>query len=120
MFVPFKEALYKAKFLSRENRFILICQLEHNQEKITVHLQDPGRLRDLLIPNNTIYVSYHDVSNRKTKCNAGLIKSPHRDILVSLNSTLVNDVVKEALKKKMITYYAHWNYIRHEFTYGRS
>ncbi len=120
MFVPFKEALYKAKFLSRENRFILICQLDHNQEKITVHLQDPGRLTDLLIPNNTIYVSYHDVPNRKTKWTAELITKPDSNILVSLRSTLPNDVVKEAIKKKMIPYYSHMDYVRHEFTYGGS
>jgi sugar fermentation stimulation protein A len=77
MFFPYPYKLQKSIFLKRENRFILTCVLEETKENITVHLQDPGRLKELLIPGQILYVSYHNKPERKTKWTAELIQKPN-------------------------------------------
>ncbi|GAA0480592.1 hypothetical protein GCM10008986_01440 [Salinibacillus aidingensis] len=107
MFLPNNRKMHSASFIERKNRFILRCQLTETKEEITVHLQDPGRLKELLIPNNTIYVSYHDEPHRKTKWTAEMIKKPDSDMLISLRSTLPNQLMKHALQKKALSDFKH-------------
>ncbi len=120
MFLPFQDTLYKATFLERVNQFILLCEKTDSNERITVHLQDPGRLLDLLIPGNTIYVSYHNEVHRKTKWTAELVTKPNTSILVSLRSTLPNKLIRNALQTKAIEELAFLEYRKQEYTYGGS
>lgn len=120
MFLPFEQNLHEAVFLDRENRFILTCQLKESNEKITVHLQDPGRLKELLIPGNTIYVSYHDVPHRKTKWTAELVRKLDSDVLVSLRSTLPNRLVEQALKQERLPEFSPYQLVKREYTYHGS
>ncbi|MRG85794.1 DNA/RNA nuclease SfsA [Salinibacillus xinjiangensis] len=120
MFLPYDVSLHQAIFLERENRFILTCKLVETSEIITVHLQDPGRLKKLLVPNNTLYVSYHDAPHRKTKWTAELVKKPDDDILVSLRSTLPNQLVRQVLQQGRLQEFEHLLYVKQEYTYGGS
>nr|WP_238389663.1 DNA/RNA nuclease SfsA [Virgibacillus sp. MSP4-1] len=112
--------MHPSSFIERKNRFILRCQLTETKQEITVHLQDPGRLKELLIPNNTIYVSYHDQPHRKTKWTAEMITKPDSDMLISLRSTLPNQLMKHALQNKALSDFNHLDYKKQEFTYGGS
>ena len=46
--------LINATFISRPNRFIVIVKINNNLFKS--HLADPGRLKELLIPNASLLV----------------------------------------------------------------
>ena len=48
-----------ATFLARPNRFRVVARLHATGEVIAAHCADPGRLRELLIPNGavTVFVS---------------------------------------------------------------
>ena len=57
--------IIKAKFLTRENRFIAHI-LVNGKEEIC-HVKNTGRCRELLIPNAEIYVQTNNDPKRKTK-----------------------------------------------------
>ncbi|MCP8616104.1 DNA/RNA nuclease SfsA [Salirhabdus salicampi] len=120
MFIPFQDQLYETVFIERVNRFILSCKLSSNGEVITVHLPDPGRLKELLVKGNIVYVSYHEVPHRKTKWTAQLVKKRDADRLVSLRSTLPNGLIEEALKQKKLPEFEPYSFVQREFTYGGS
>ncbi|MBB6452295.1 sugar fermentation stimulation protein A [Salirhabdus euzebyi] len=120
MFLPFENKLHKAIYRERVNRFILTCQLVETNELITVHLQDPGRLIELLVPENFIYVSYHDEPHRKTKWTAEIIQKPNETVFVSLRSTLPNRLISMALKAGQLGEYKPLSYSKQEYTYGHS
>ncbi|TCT25497.1 sugar fermentation stimulation protein A [Melghiribacillus thermohalophilus] len=120
MFIPFEKDLHEAVFIKRENRFILTCKLTANGQQVTVHLQDPGRLKELLIPGNTVYLSYHDVPHRKTKWTAELVRKPSSDVLVSLRSTLPNRLIERALKQDRLPEFSRYQYQKREYTFQGS
>ncbi|SET32760.1 sugar fermentation stimulation protein A [Salinibacillus kushneri] len=120
MFLPNNRKFYPSVFIERKNRFILTCKLADTNEPITVHLQDPGRLKELLIPENLIYVSYHNDPQRKTKWTAELITRPNSDVLISLRSTLPNQLIKLALQEKVLPDFSHLTFKRQEYTFGKS
>lgn len=55
----------EGNFLSRPNRFTGIVEIEGRKE--TVHVHDPGRLKELLYHGNRVLLKYAYKPNRKTK-----------------------------------------------------
>ena len=47
--------VFKARFVSRPNRFLVHCEMEQNK-KIMAFLPNPGRLWELLLPGATLYL----------------------------------------------------------------
>ena len=56
-----------ARFQSRPNRFLANVKLENSQELVLVHVPDPGRLKELLLPKTEIIVRQYASMNRKTQ-----------------------------------------------------
>ncbi|WP_026688852.1 DNA/RNA nuclease SfsA [Alteribacter aurantiacus] len=110
--------LVKSTFVKRPNRFILICKLE-NGEEVTVHLPDPGRLKELLLPGTDVMLRYVDDKNRKTNWSAVLVSRGDGG-WVSVNSQLPNLLAKDAVEKKLIAEFEGWTYLRSEFKKGGS
>lgn len=56
-------------FRHRPNRFLTIVDIvePHHQKDVPVHLHDPGRLRELLYPDNRVLLKKATNPNRKTK-----------------------------------------------------
>ena len=116
--LPFGD-LVEGTFVKRLHRFVIICQLKDGKNTLVeAHLADPGRLRELLIPHRTIWLRHNNDPNRKTRWSAILIESEAKTI-VSLVSTLPNQLIKSALAKKKIPALAAWTLERSEFTVGK-
>ena len=49
------EKLVEGKFLDRPNRFV--CHAEVAGEKVLCHMPNPGRMRELLFPGVTLYMT---------------------------------------------------------------
>ena len=91
--------LIPAVFIERPNRFITIVEI--NGELYRSHLPDPGRLKELLIPNAKLMVRpAPEGSDRKTSYSTVMVE--HEGQLISLVSTLPNMFVHYALKKNEI------------------
>ena len=117
---PIIGPLTKARFLRRPNRFLLQVRLEDTGVEVEAHMADPGRLRELLIPEKRLWLRPASKPERKTRWTAVLVESPDGSGLVSLDSTLPNRLIAEALRKKAISELRDWDLVRAEVKMGRS
>lgn len=107
--------LINATFISRPNRFIVIVKINNNIFKS--HLADPGRLKELLIPNaNLLVKKVKNRLGRKTKFSTIMVL--HDGNYISLVSTLPNKFVKQAIVKKELPILKDYKIISTEYTIG--
>ena len=107
--------LINATFISRPNRFIVIVKINNNLFKS--HLADPGRLKELLIPNANLLVrKIKNRLDRKTRFSTIMVL--HNGFYISLVSTLPNKFVKQAIVKKELPILKDYKIISAEYTIG--
>jgi len=107
--------LYKARLISRPNRFITIVDLNGKIKKS--HLPDPGRLDEILIPGVEVYLMpAKNKPKRKTQFSTVIVN--HNGQLISLVSTLPNRFIKEMLYKNKLQILKRYKMIRPEITIG--
>ena len=108
------------KYISRPNRFTIEFKNEKNELEIA-HLHDPGRLKELLIPNTDVLVKYvptYKSTGRKTKYDVIAIK--YLEEWVLLNSSYHNKIVSGIIKEKKIKEIKDFHIYKPEYTYGNS
>jgi len=115
--IPFTDELFQGQFLERPNRFLVRCAM--GETIVEAHLPDPGRLKELLVPGCTIYLRQTKGEKRKTQWSAVLAQAPN-STLVSLNTTLANRLVAQALAEKALPELAGWNLVKAEYSHGPS
>ncbi|UII56181.1 DNA/RNA nuclease SfsA [Cytobacillus spongiae] len=118
--ITFPEILQEATFVERPNRFIIRVRIEGESDLADVHLADPGRLKELLIPGNKVWVLGNNHPHRKTKWTAVLCENPVKEGYISINTTFPNQLIEIALKEGLLEEFSAWRYIRSEYTYGQS
>ena len=92
----------EAAFVARPNRFLVIARLP-NGEEVRAHCPDPGRLRELLLPGVTVYVSRAQEGGlRRTTHDLRFVRHPETGCLVSLDSRLPNQLIGRALVERDI------------------
>lgn len=86
------EAIRLATFIERPNRFIAICELEG--ERVTVHVKNTGRGKELFHPGVQVALNYQSKPTRKTAYDLVAIqKAGH---WINIDSQAPNQIVKEA------------------------
>ena len=139
--VPLPGPLREARFIERPNRFLLRCSLSAGggntrasaahagvrengpslaDRIVEVHLADPGRLRELLIPGKRVWIRHAASPGRKTDWSAVLVESPDGRSLVSLDTTLPNRLILRALQARALAELDAWSLERAEFPLGAS
>jgi sugar fermentation stimulation protein A len=83
-------------------------------------MADPGRLRELLLPEKRVWLRPASNPNRKTRWTAVLVESTDGRELVSLDTTLPNRLVEEALRQNALNELSDWELERSEVTMSRS
>lgn len=106
----------KAKFLSRENRFIAKIKIDDKIE--LCHIKNTGRCKELFINDVDIFVQYNQSENRKTKYS--LICVNKDGILINIDSQIPNYVAKEAIEKGVIKQIKNVTYLKNEVKYKNS
>ncbi len=117
--IQFHDTLVQGVFLERLNRFVLECELPSGSKE-KVHLPDPGRLKDLLVPGGPIWLQESKDPKRKTKWSAVMTHDSVNDIYVSLNTQFPNRLALEALQLEMIDELKEWHLDKAEFKVGSS
>jgi sugar fermentation stimulation protein A len=128
--------LVEARFVERPNRFLLRCALpgersraagrvrernvDGSGEVVDVHMADPGRLTELLLPDRRVWIRYAAAPSRKTDWSAVLVESPDGEGLVSVDTTLPNRLIHRALAARALDELEGWTLERAEFPLGRS
>lgn len=133
--VPFQGPLTQARFVERPNRFLLRCRLPDESgaartpgaartasagEVVDVHLSDPGRLNELLIPGKRVWIRWAASPTRKTDWSAVLVESPDGRGLVSVDTTMPNKLIRRALEAGALDELDGWTLERAEFPMGSS
>ncbi len=108
--------LITATFLERPNRFIAIVDVKG--ERLRVHVADTGRMRELLIPGRTVYITPKKGENRKTAYDLQLVRLPRS--LVSCDSRLPRALFAEAFAAKKMRPFAAYRHLRPEVAFGHS
>jgi sugar fermentation stimulation protein A len=139
-FIPLASPLVETRFIERPNRFLLRCAIPKDarnralevaaaagvdpagleDEVQDVHMADPGRLRELLIPGKRVWVRWAGSPTRRTRWSAVLVEAPDGEGLVSLNTTLPNSLAHEALRQGALAEFSPWRLERAEWPHGRS
>lgn len=120
--------LTEARFIERPNRFLILCQLEGesandgyaNGPVVEAHLPDPGRMTELLVPGRRIWLKPSKNPARKTKWTAVLTEVPESRTLVSIDATLPNRLIADALAKESLSELTGWTLDRQEAKIGDS
>lgn len=103
--------IISANFISRPNRFIAYVEL--GGEKLTVHVKNTGRCKELLIPGCRVYLEKAQNPERKTPYD--LVVVEHEGKIINIDSQAPNKVVKEYLERQN-----KYDYIKPEYKYGNS
>ena len=103
--------IVSANFISRPNRFIAYVEL--GGKKMTVHVKNTGRCRELLLPGTTVYLEKAQNPERKTPYD--LVAVEHEGKIINIDSQAPNRVVKEYLERQN-----KYDYIKPEYKYGNS
>ena len=119
------EAIVKAKFTDRPNRFVAKVELCDGQE-VAVHVKNTGRCKELLVPGATVYLEDFDgrMGNRKMRYSLIAVEKRRAEdtLLINMDSQAPNKVVKEALLsgKLQLPGLSALTLIRPETSYGNS
>lgn len=92
--------IFEGEFLERPNRFTVT--INYFNKKITSHLHDPGRLKELLIPERKILFKKAHGKNRKTEFDVLAIKSNGSWVII--DSRMPNLVVKKLIENGALKY----------------
>lgn len=109
-----------ALFVERPNRFIANCKLENNNEIVTAHVHDSGRIKELLYPGNYVQLrKATDSSKRKTQWDLISAKAEDgEDIL--LNSAFHRYITDKLFADPDISPFGKISSMKAEVKYGNS
>lgn len=105
-----------AAFIERPNRFRVVARLHETDEIVSAHCPNPGRLRELLLPGATVYVSKATNPDRKTLYDLRFVEHPENGVLVSLDTRLPNDIAEEGLNAGAFPAFTDYPIIEREVT----
>ena len=89
-----------AKFLARDNRFV--ARVDLAGEEVAVYVPNTGRCKELLFPGNEVFLMDHKGSDRKYRYSIEGVKK--EDYLLSINSSLPNQLFKESYLKGELSF----------------
>jgi sugar fermentation stimulation protein A len=102
-----------ATFLERPNRYLVVARLR-NGALVRAHCPDPGRLRELLLPGVTVYLSRAGNPARKTAYDLRFVEHPEHGQLISLDSRLPNQIFAEGLATGFFVPFRRYSQITRE------
>ena len=109
--------LFEGIFLERPNRFTVIFESVGINKK--AHLRDPGRLKELLLPEAKLLLRPAlNPANRKTKYDVIAVES--EGIWVLINSGFHSDLAAELIESKIVSELSSYSVEKREYTFGKS
>ncbi|MFX0051701.1 MAG: DNA/RNA nuclease SfsA [Candidatus Hodarchaeota archaeon] len=114
------EGSYKiAIFLERPNRFLAKVNLaaEGAEERIVeVHVPDPGRLKEILLPNTEVVLRESTNLTRKTRYSLVGVKTGN--VWVNIDSHISNRLFKKEFR--ILPQFSNYNIKQSEYSFGNS
>lgn len=111
--------IFSGIFIERPNRFLVHFKINSTDKHIEMaHLRDPGRLKELLIPN--VKIILRKASNPDRKTGYDVIAVYHNSRWILLNSGFHSDIASDIIESGMIREINNYHIQRREFSYGNS
>lgn len=108
--------IIKGFFKARLNRFSALVKL--GGEEVRCFLPNPGRLKELLIPDAEVFLKEKKSRDRLTIYD--LIAVKHGKVSVFIDSRMPNKLLSEALRKHKIKEFSMYDKVKPEFKFGNS
>jgi sugar fermentation stimulation protein A len=108
-----------ATFMDRPNRFLVNLKVEKSNKTEKAFLHDPGRMKELLVPNARLIIR-EPLSIKDRKTSWDILAVEYENKIVTINSSLPNRVIKQAIKNKWISELTKYNNIKPEIKHGNS
>jgi sugar fermentation stimulation protein A len=110
--------VHRATFLDRPNRFLIRCHLDEGQE-VLAYLPNPGRLRELLLPDAQVSLVESSGGERRTRFTAVAVdRRPGAPIMLHTHRT--NDVARHLIDEKLVPGLEGFEVAAAEVTVGHS
>ena len=106
--MQFKTNLIKGKLVKRYKRFLADVVL-NDGKKVTVHCPNPGSMMNLTTEGAVVWLEPNDDPKKKLKYGWRLVESNNQAICV--DTTVANQVDREALEKKEISQLNYQSFI---------
>jgi len=115
--------IIEGNFVERPNRFTVVFKTNSELNKGPVlekaHLRDPGRLKELLLPDVALLLRPAlNPDGRKTKYDVVAVKKD--DLWVLINSGFHSDIAQDLIESGRIGEFSDCSVERREYTYGKS
>ncbi len=117
LFRPFGPLL-RARFVGRPNRFLVECDCDGHL--IRAYLPNPGKLRELLLPGSSLYLSEEAGRRRATAFTVAGVAGEDSDSVIMLHAGKTNAAARWFLEKKLVPGLEDAKVVRQEVTVGRS
>ena len=105
------------RFRERPNRFTVVFETDGRTDK--AHLRDPGRLRELLLPEARLLLRpAQNTANRKP--NYDVIAVECEGICVLINSGFHSDLAAELIESGVVPELSSYSIEKREYTFGKS
>ena len=105
-----QQGIRKAVLIDRPNRFLGRVRLD---DKVTeVFIPNPGRMLELMVPGNEVFLRKNKGSHRKTDYD--MIGLEYNDVLVSIDSNLPNRFIKRLLTSHKLPFFKDYDTITPE------
>ncbi len=108
--------LFRATFISRPNRFTITCNLLGNL--VEAYLPNPGRMRELLLPNSVVLIEESDNPRRMLRYTAVAVE--RAGVPVMLHTHKNNDVARHLIETEGIPGLEGAQIAKSEIKQGRS
>jgi len=109
----------RGRFLPRTSRFSVLAELADGPGYFECHLPNPGRLKELLVPDAELLLRpAKNPDRRKTKFDVFAVKAEGRTVVV--DSRIPNQIMREALGSGEIAEFSGYELVRSEPAYGKS
>ena len=114
--LKFFKDVKRAFFLSRPNRFTVFCRL--GKKVVKAFLPNPGRLRELLLPETLVYLEEAQNPQRKMPYTAVAVEREGTPVMLHTHRT--NDVAHALINRKLIPGLEGAEVIKREVSEGKS
>jgi sugar fermentation stimulation protein A len=112
LFPPPEEAF----FVSRPNRFVVVCRRE--EEKLTAHLPNPGRLQELLLPGQRLLLTRSPGKHRKYPHT--VVAAESRGQIIMLDTMRTNAAARALIERRKVRGLRGARIVRAEVCHGPS
>ncbi len=104
-----------AKFVERKNRFVGLVELDGQIH--AAHVPSSGRMRELLFPGNTVYITPMPPGKRTSH---RILLAAYGKTLVSVDALLPNRLIYRAVASNILAQFTGYDDIIKEVGYGTS